>query len=617
MVLNTIMSISITIDVSLLANYMYPLTYVEKRLMKNFLFLFLLFIVSIQSSIAQVVVYSQDGESITLDPTYGDYIIQYLKPDSTTGIGYYLPGNRVMFNSVTTVIPDVSQSGLYSYSYELFNDAASLHALSYFAVETSRTVSPGSPDEYWFFGFNPVISSYEWNDINYDSLGISPGSNEGGFSFKSVGLPAIATAYASNYSTTYFPEEEFDPPATGALDFVALMKDSTKYVIGSVVAPREDFLSLDLFTFLDTLDAFPQRSFDLGWITTSSLSGSLESSFQNVLANLQLNDEVAAVTELVSILDTVESEKDTGLTSEAYALLKFNIEYLLTQIRSYTEQPLADGWQLAGLPLDVAEPTFDSVYTSTPLTQPPIWWDGTRYVLENEMVFGHGYWAETDTSGIQPIIGTPLDTLDLSLSQGWHLFSGPSCNIAVAAISDPGGIVATGTLYGFDNGYVAADSIRQGEGYWVMTNSAGQITLDCSSTGAGKAGIPSLVFRPNATGSFAEINIRDANQGRQTLYLRGTLPAISNVSFSLPPVPPEGFFDARFDDGSRLVEGAEGIVQLQVSQYPVTVELSGNAQNTVIEELVNGQVVATRTIGSGQSIEITNTAVTAFRVRTQ
>ena len=314
----------------------------------------------------------------------------------------------------------------------------------------------------------------------------------------------------------------------------------------------------------------------------------------------------------------MEAENGIGLTSEAYALLKYNTEYLLDQLRSYTVLVLADGFQLAGLPLDVVHSNYDSVYTAIPLNQPPIWWDGASYVLENDMVTGHGYWIETDTSGTQPVIGTPVDTLEMSLAQGWHLFSGPSCDVAATAIQDPGGVIITGTLYAFDNGYVPADTIRQGLGYWMMTNASGQVTLDCSDSAA-KTGIPVIVYEPNAVASFSEVVVRDASDSEQTLYLDGALPAGPSVSFSLPPLPPENFFDARFAEGSRLIENDTGLIQIQSSRYPVTVEFvrSSGTSSMLLEELVGGNVVATRSISTGESLEISNTAVTAFRIRTQ
>jgi|GEM_PF-3953582 len=278
---------------------------------------------------------------------------------------------------------------------------------------------------------------------------------------------------------------------------------------------------------------------------------------------------------------------------------------------------LVASWQLIGMPFEPLSTPYDSIFTDIPLLQPPFWWNTDRYTLENELVVGRGYWAETEAGGSQSVMGIPMDTLNLDLIQGWHLFSGPSCNIATSSIQDLSGIIITGTLFGFDNGYIVADTLHQGQGYWVMTNGAGQITLDCSATGAGKTGIPSIVYSPNANGSFTEITIRDANRGQQILYLGGTLTNAENVSFRLPPVPPQNFFDARFEGDSRLIEGTEGVVQLQVNRYPVTIDLEGNTQALVFEELVNGQAIATHDLAAGQSLEISNNEVTALRIRPQ
>ena len=44
-------------------------------------------------------------------------------------------------------------------------------------------------------------------------------------------------------------------------------------------------------------------------------------------------------------------------------------------------------------------------------------------------------------------------------------------------INDPDDIIVEGTLYGFNNGYVSSSSLYPGMGYWVRTNSDGQIIV--------------------------------------------------------------------------------------------------------------------------------------------
>lgn len=276
-------------------------------------------------------------------------------------------------------------------------------------------------------------------------------------------------------------------------------------------------------------------------------------------------------------------------------------------------------WLMMGLPLQPPTSNYESIFDEFTQDQPPFAWSGQGYVSEEELQVGRGYWGWSESSGDQTVIGAVVDSLTLDLMADWNLISGPSCDFDITSIDDPGGIIAlpgNQGIFGWDGSYYTATVFEPGNAYWILTTSSGQITLDCSAA-PGKREQEAIAYRPEEHG-FLSMRVRDA-EGRSTaLFIGGELPPDNRYTFALPPIPPPraGGFDARFLSGTSLIEGNEGTVALQSNAYPVLIETAGTAQGSslIVEELANGQVVATRTVGAGTSFEITNPTVNVLRV---
>ena len=134
------------------------------------------------------------------------------------------------------------------------------------------------------------------------------------------------------------------------------------------------------------------------------------------------------------------------------------------------------GWNLIGLPLEVLNPSYITLFPESI--------EGTLYSFSGgynpvtELINGKGYWLRFNEAGSTTISGIPINELTLSLSEGWNLISGISTTINVSAIEDPDGIIISGTIYGFaSGGYSNAEILEPGSGYWVRINNPGNIIL--------------------------------------------------------------------------------------------------------------------------------------------
>ena len=63
------------------------------------------------------------------------------------------------------------------------------------------------------------------------------------------------------------------------------------------------------------------------------------------------------------------------------------------------------------------------------------------------------------------------------MSEGWNLVSGISETVSISSVSDPDGIIVSGTLYGYDGAYLPSEELMAGKGYWLRANNSGNIIL--------------------------------------------------------------------------------------------------------------------------------------------
>ncbi|MFB6278562.1 MAG: FG-GAP-like repeat-containing protein [Salinibacter sp.] len=238
--------------------------------------------------------------------------------------------------------------------------------------------------------------------------------------------------------------------------------------------------------------------------------------------------------------------------------------------------PLADGWSLVAVPLQTEAPSFGAVLSpcfSGFFFEPGV---GYQPVADGDpLPPGQGLFANCSGGSVE-VTGTRVDTPTVAVESGWNLVGPFADPVAAGSVgSTPEGIVQT-PFFGFAGGYQAADTLRPGRGYWVKATESG--TLDLSG-GAGNAAASVATARPQS-GSGAQPRVRlrwtDATGRSATLRLAAEASGPERARHALPPVPPSGMFDVRFEGGRSLAAGP-GLhaVETQGLRPPVTVEWVG------------------------------------------
>ena len=284
------------------------------------------------------------------------------------------------------------------------------------------------------------------------------------------------------------------------------------------------------------------------------------------------------------------------------------------------EQELSGGWQLVGLPRDVFVSEYLELYPGA--IQTPLAWNAANGVYEGDFFLdvGKGYWVILDAAETAVVQGDPIDSLTIDLENGWNLISGISDDIAFNQIADPDSIL-TNQLITFDplsGVYANSDTVVAGVGYWLLTTGSGQITL--------KSGVapkqPILASRPIKSDLTRQpfLKISD-NKGRsQTLYLDVELADIADrTAYALPPLPPEGVFDVRFEDHSSISDKLNATIEIQGRDFPLTVT-AGNLSEAaadlyVIDQFAGGKRLASYDIDKQRTISLHNIATDRLMLR--
>jgi hypothetical protein len=278
---------------------------------------------------------AQDTASVTFIPSTGDYLLQY----TVNGIQYSdtLEPPTKIHPTVSCVTSFDNSVRLYGYLYTIGLLPMSQQLLMSFSVEHKAViVSPQKPNATWrMFAWYPQV--WKWSNslinpsgLRPDTTDIGPGESMAGFSFRSPGLPSIVKGYFSGNAVSLAFTGE--PPSLMEELLVPLRVFPNDQVIRSTIGPMTPPTPFNVLTFLDTLASYTTRSRSLGWIEDQTTADKYLSYFSSARAKLVQQDSVGARTPLQQVLRDVDIDSTANLTSEAYALLRYNTEYLLNQL---------------------------------------------------------------------------------------------------------------------------------------------------------------------------------------------------------------------------------------------------------------------------------------------
>ncbi len=291
----------------------------------------------------------------------------------------------------------------------------------------------------------------------------------------------------------------------------------------------------------------------------------------------------------------------------SYTLTNTSVTILRIEYRKQLcgDISLLNSWNIISIPLTASPMTVSGIF---PAANSPAYGYNNGYQSTATFENGRGYWLRFPAASSVTVCGTlPANENQVPVIAGWNLVGVYDKNIITASISTTPANIINSNFYGYNNGYQTPRTLVSGNGYWVRVTQAGFLNL---SAGAAKTGSPVYV-ESVINNKWNNISIVDASGYAAKLYLADGSAVLDN--YSLPPLPPDGVFDARFTSQSFVETlGSTGkTISISGASYPVEISVEG--VDLSIKDKATGKLVNS-IVKSGSSIVIKNKSVTSLEV---
>ncbi len=299
-------------------------------------------------------------------------ILFLLPNNSFAGSGYYEDcyyetGDRISV-SVSGRVSKDKDKGVFLYSYSVKSNPQSEQDMYRFRIILPKkniiinaTGPTGWGEPGWsgkptkFSHLREILPPYRIGWIASEGMDIKPSETVSGFAFRtSFGLPGIVAYYAEGVGYLMC---EAEPEG----NFIPGYHDLTPYgpgIIGRTIGPTAPPLPFLPTDFLNYIISLKHEAYKLGWIIQGrdddegkkedeekGIMKSLDKKLEKAKEELLKGDTKEAIEKLKSFIHEVEAlykedkdekhKKEEGhshITSEAYALLKYNTQYLIEKL---------------------------------------------------------------------------------------------------------------------------------------------------------------------------------------------------------------------------------------------------------------------------------------------
>jgi len=265
---------------------------------------------------------------------------------------------------------------------------------------------------------------------------------------------------------------------------------------------------------------------------------------------------------------------------------------------------IEDDWNMTSIP--GLHPTNQDVTTWWPNLTSSVFKFNGGYMPVTTVAPTEGYWM--NNSGAETYNYPAIEIVNhdpISANTGWNMIGGYENSAATSGLTTtPPGLIS-GTIFGYSAGYFPATNLVPGYGYWIKLTGAGSINIPTGPLAKGSVEVVEYI-----QDDWGKIIITD-NAGRSfTLYAVND--EINLDNYELPPVPPSGMFDIRYDS-DRIAEDINSSIQsVEMSgiEYPITIKVEG--MDIRLQDETGNEI--NENIKSGEAITISNTSINKLMV---
>ncbi|MBI2619317.1 MAG: hypothetical protein HYW57_04490 [Ignavibacteriales bacterium] len=309
--------------------------------MRYILFFFILVVA--QSSFSQT-------DTLYFDPASGNYIIRYLGTtqsgqDTMVTLTYEPP---TAIDPVIQGFVSPTADGKYLYRYRITNGTQAQQNLVEFSLHYDSTVwiESRTPETSWrnyprkmrdYSDTGKPKPTYTW--VWRGDQGLEATWFIDSCVVISDGLPTITASYSQAKTRIWAwpaggPNQKDTTASDIRMKLLRLEVYPNANVLRKTIGPKLPPTPFVPLSFLGTLISYKHQAFDLGWIKNHGIATSLDQKLDNAKVQLEKGNNTSARNILEAFVNEVEAlnKQDGQITNEAYALLKFNTEYLIGKL---------------------------------------------------------------------------------------------------------------------------------------------------------------------------------------------------------------------------------------------------------------------------------------------
>lgn len=376
---------------------------------------------------------------------------------------------------------------------------------------------------------------------------------------------------------------------TGTMNSATIGIENSTGTDGLMIAYNQTYVS-------DSLIVKIQKEPD--WLTATTLNGIISNS-QSMAINLLMN-----TTDLVLGNYRMELKISSNDSTKPNVIVPVNLRITDTTSMVTAIFNVSSGWNLISVPLQTISKTKNELFPSS--ISYAYGYFG-NYMIKDTLETGYGYWLKFGNNQEIQLSGLSTNQLTVPLRSGWNLIGSLNGTISVNSLTtNPPGLISS-YIYGYGPSYYIASNIEKGKAYWVKSNGNGTLnlnlnyskTLSDERVNPIKSDWTSLEFSNGETQS--------------RLYLG----EIENKEvYELPPIPPIGNFDVRFENNLLIgKESEENIIIISSSSYPIFISLKNSSDKKyLLTDLINEKIFC-QTIGENEIVTIDNPQLNKLRIR--
>ena len=268
------------------------------------------------------------------------------------------------------------------------------------------------------------------------------------------------------------------------------------------------------------------------------------------------------------------------------------------------------GWNLLSVPLNLEDMSKGNLFpmaASSAFT----FSENLGYIKHDTLIHGKGYWIKFNEDTTHSFTAPPTYVLQIPVMRGWNLIGASHAYIPVGNVTtNPSGILVS-PFFEYNGGYTQAAGLSKGKGYWVKAKQNGTVILQSTYPKT----LSKDIVVENIDASWPTIIITDAKGNKSRLYL--TVSDKITSSFELPPIPPNGAFDVRFDDNKYVNDLASGnyIIKLNSVDYPISIRLENfTDEQYLLSDGLDGKIYE-EFIANGEERIINNPMLSAITLQ--